>query len=61
MIIYMKHPIHGAKVATMELEAEFDEQHGWVRYNPGEQVLEQPTQVNELQARRRGRQPREAA
>lgn len=61
MIIYMKHPIHGAKVATMELEAEFDEQHGWVRYNPEKQVLEQPTQVNELQARRRGRQPREAA
>jgi len=31
-LIYLKHPDHGNKVATMDLEAEFDEQHGWVRY-----------------------------
>ena len=31
-IIYMKHPIHGAKVATMEAEAEHDESNGWKRY-----------------------------
>lgn len=34
MNITLVHPIHGAKVATMELEAENDEQNGWVRYNP---------------------------
>jgi hypothetical protein len=34
MVIYLKHPIHGAKVATLDLEAEMDEQNGWVRYNP---------------------------
>jgi len=34
MNIYLKHPIHGAKVATMELEAEADEANGWTRYNP---------------------------
>jgi hypothetical protein len=34
MVIYLTHPIHGAKVATMHLEAEADEQNGWVRYNP---------------------------
>jgi hypothetical protein len=31
-IIYLRHSIHGTKVATMEQEAEFDEQNGWVRY-----------------------------
>jgi len=31
-IIYLKHPDHGTKVATMELEAENDEQNGWVIY-----------------------------
>jgi hypothetical protein len=34
MIIYLEHPIHGAKVATMDLEAEMDEKNGWTRYNP---------------------------
>jgi hypothetical protein len=34
MNIYLKHPVHGAKIATMELEAEYDEQNGWTRYNP---------------------------
>ena len=32
--IYMKHPVHGAKVATLEAEAIYDETHGWVRYTP---------------------------
>ena len=31
-IIYMKHPIHGTKVATMDAEAEYDEANGWERY-----------------------------
>ena len=60
-IIYLKHPIHGAKVATMELEAEYDEQNGWVRYNPDETkpesdvpaFLQEP--VNQLEPARRGR------
>lgn len=34
MNIYLTHPVHGAKVATMELEAEMDEKNGWTRYNP---------------------------
>jgi len=33
-IIYLKHPQHGTKIATMEMEADFDERNGWVRYNP---------------------------
>ena len=31
-IIYLKHPDHGTKVATMEAEAEHDEAQGWKRY-----------------------------
>ena len=32
-VIYLTHPTHGAKVATMEAEAVADEQNGWTRYN----------------------------
>ena len=34
MNIYLQHPIHGRKIASMEAEAAFDENNGWVRYNP---------------------------
>jgi hypothetical protein len=34
MIIYLQHPQHGQKVATSDMEAEYDETNGWVRYNP---------------------------
>lgn len=33
-VIYLRHPTHGAKVATMEAEANYDEECGWMRYNP---------------------------
>ena len=33
MTIYLRHPVHGTIVATMEQEAENDEQNGWKRYN----------------------------
>ena len=46
MVIYLKHPVHGTKVAIAELEAEQDEKNGWVRYTPGEPV-------NELRRRRK--------
>jgi hypothetical protein len=39
-IIYLKHPDHGTKVATMDAEAEFDEQNGWKRYNLDTQLEE---------------------
>jgi hypothetical protein len=32
--IYLKHPVHGAKVAISDLEVEYDEGNGWMRYNP---------------------------
>lgn len=35
-IIYLRHPVHGAKVATMEAEAVYDEGNGWKRFDPNE-------------------------
>lgn len=35
-VIYLRHPIHGAKVATLHLEAEYDEQNGWEQFDPTE-------------------------
>jgi len=31
--IYLSHPVHGTKVATMEQEAQYDEGRGWTRYS----------------------------
>lgn len=51
-VIYMKHPVHGAKVATMEAEAVADEQNGWVRYTLDTPV-EEVAPVNVLEVKRR--------
>jgi len=37
-VIYLTHPVHGAKVACSDIEADFDEQFGWQRYNPDEEI-----------------------
>jgi hypothetical protein len=42
-LIYLQHPDHGSKVATMELEAENDEQNGWTRY-----TIDTPTETVEV-------------
>lgn len=34
MHIFLKHPQHGNKVAISDMEADFDEKNGWLRYNP---------------------------
>jgi hypothetical protein len=47
MNILLKHPLHGSKIATMELEAEEDEKNGWVRY-----TVDAPV-VNKLKQRKR--------
>ena len=54
-IIYLKHPEHGTKIAMMEMEAEFDEQNGWVRYTddtPSEKELV-AAPINTLEIKRR--------
>lgn len=52
-MIYLRHPEHGTKVATLEDEAIFDESNGWLRYDPA--TGSTPAAPNELVARRRGR------
>jgi hypothetical protein len=52
MQIYLKHPLHGQKVATCDKEAEYDETNGWVRYNP-ETPSDEPEAVNTLKRRRK--------
>jgi hypothetical protein len=63
MTIYLRHAVHGTKVANMNLEAEYDEQNGWERYNPDTpSAPEAAAPVNELEPkRRRNRPPVEAA
>jgi hypothetical protein len=55
MNIYLKHPTHGTKIATMEVEAEYDETNGWVRYNPDTPLVDvaEPEAVNALKRRRK--------
>lgn len=56
-IIYLQHPVHGTKVANMEMEAEADEQNGWERYTPDTlsvtDLPETAAPVNELETKRR--------
>ena len=63
MTIYLRHAVHGTKIANMDLEAEFDEQNGWERYNPDTpSAPEAAAPVNELEPkRRRSRPPVEVA
>ncbi len=57
--IYLMHPKHGVKVATLEQEAQYDETHGWVRFDPTdleEELSEPPVEDNVMaEPRRRGR------
>jgi hypothetical protein len=62
-VIYMIHPEHGAKVAISSHEAEYDEMHGWERYDIGTPAAadvddedEEVEAVNEMaEPKRRGR------
>lgn len=72
-VIYLRHPIHGAKVASLDLEAEYDMMHGWEPFDPTEpapepepelapepSVAAEPEAVNSLaEPRRRGRPRKE--
>ena len=70
-VIYLRHPIHGAKVACSDMEAEHDFAHGWEEFDPTvpqaqpepepvEAVAVEPEPVNSLaEPRRRGRPRKE--
>ena len=55
MHIYLKHPIHGTKVAISDGEAKFDKLNGWIEYDPHfqnkESTEEEP--VNNLGQKRK--------
>ena len=58
MTIYLRHAVHGTKIANMDLEAEYDEQNGWERYNPDTpSAPEVAAPVNELEPKRRRSRP----
>jgi hypothetical protein len=57
MHIYLKHPRHGTKVAIAEAEAVADEKTGWVRFDPGLVPPPAPGGDNEMNPRRRRREP----
>jgi hypothetical protein len=53
-VIYLQHPQHGTKVATMDAEAIYDEECGWMRYNPAAPAPAPDDEpVNGLAVRRR--------
>ena len=55
MPIYLRHPKHGTKVATMEMEAEYDERSGWERFDPTveEETVEYPAENAIVKTRKR--------
>ena len=61
-VIYLRHPAHGAKVATLEAEAIYDESNGWMRYDPTTPVAadddEGDAPVNEMAVPKRRGRPR---
>ena len=40
-VIYLKHPVHGHKVACSDIEADYDENHGWERYTIDTPIVEE--------------------
>lgn len=59
--IYLFHPKHGVKIATMEMEAQYDEMNGWTRFDPDEQLNDEPEPANVMQEPRRRGRPRTQA
>lgn len=63
-VIYLKHPVHGHKVACSDMEADYDETHGWARYTLSapsvevdveETIEEEAAPVNALEVKTRRR------
>lgn len=52
MPVYLRHPLHGEKIAYNEIEASDDRAHGWVEFDPPappapvvEEVVEEAPEV----------------
>lgn len=59
MNIYLKHPVHGTKVAVLEAEAAADKLNGWEEFDPTPTVEESDADVTDKP--RRGRPPKSDA
>jgi hypothetical protein len=55
MHFYLRHPVHGTKVAISDLEMAADLEHGWEEFDPlnPEPIEEFDTPVNNLDSKRR--------
>jgi hypothetical protein len=58
MNIYLRHPVHGLKIAISDVEAAMDAEHGWEEYDPLEPAARQDEPVaspepNQLKRRRK--------
>jgi len=61
MNIYLRHPVHGTKVAISDMEVVMDCENGWEEYDPLEPAMQEETSAssepisvgNELKARRK--------
>ena len=60
-VIYLRHPIHGAKVACSDLEAQHDMNLGWEVFDPTAPAEPEPVvAVNHMLGRRRRKEPQDA-
>lgn len=65
-VIYLKHPVHGSKVAISDREADYDKTLGWVVYDPETERRDAPKSVEPVavpdflapQPKRKGGRPR---
>ncbi len=53
MPIYLRHPTHGTKVASIEMEAEYDERNGWERFDPTQEAVAEPAENAIVKTRKR--------
>jgi hypothetical protein len=58
MNIYLRHPVHGTKVAISDMEVVMDCENGWEEYDPLEPAAQQDAPVaspesNQLKRRRK--------
>ena len=58
MNVYLRHPVHGLKIAISTVEAAMDHEHGWEEYDPLEPAARQDElaaspEPNQLKRRRK--------
>ena len=57
MVIYLRHPLHGTKVAISEIEAEYDLKYGWLPYNPNTPLEVAPVKKTDGRLKENRRKP----